>query len=53
MEGARDGDVFDVTLTNARGRKLVDVHQPVTYTVSYPNGSPQCGRCMQAVVDKT
>jgi hypothetical protein len=39
----QDGDIYDVTLTAGDGTKIVDSHQTMTYVISYPSGSKECG----------
>lgn len=49
----QDGDVYDVTLTDAHGRRLVNVHEKVSYQLSQPNG-PECGSpCHGVAIDRT
>ncbi|HEX5747007.1 MAG TPA: hypothetical protein VFZ09_12245 [Archangium sp.] len=49
----RNGDVYDVTLTDKRGRKPLKVHETVSYEVNQPNG-PECpSTCLGIEIDKT
>lgn len=41
-EELEDGDVYDVTITDERGERSVDMHETVSYERFSPNG-PECG----------
>lgn len=52
-ENLRNGDVYDVTVTDEHGTKLVDEHETISYDAFQPNG-PECSpTCWVATIDKT